>query len=264
MELLELGFMQRALLASILVGGVCSLIGTFVVTRRLSFLGDGLAHTAFGGIGIGIFLRQDPLLVAIPFTVLVALLIAWTHRRARLSADTAIGTFFAVSIALGILLIHLGRGTGIDIHAYLFGDVLAVSQRDILTSGVVAAVVGVAVTVLWPRLAYATFDPDLAQISGVPVRHLEYLLFALVAVTVVVGMRVVGILLVAAFLVIPAATARLLARTLLAVTLLAILLGVLASVAGLMLSTWLDVPSGSTMVLVQGGLFFLGLAFRTR
>jgi len=120
------------------------------------------------------------------------------------------------------------------------------------------------VTLLWRGLAYATFDPGLAEISGVRVRLLEYLLFALVAVVVVVGMRVVGILLISAFLVIPAATARLVARTLLGVTLLSVLLGIMAGVAGLLMSFWLDVPSGAAMVICQGCVFFLALALRSR
>jgi len=258
------GLFLKALLASVLIGGICSTIGVFVVTRRLSFLGDGLAHAAFGGIALGIFLHLDPLLVALPFTVIVALVIAYTHHRTRLSADTAIGTFFALSIAVGVLLIHLARATGVDIHSFLFGDVTAVSRRDLITSASVTAIAATGLIAFWPRLAYATFDPDLAEISGVPVRALEYLLFVLVAIVVVVGMRVVGILLVASFLVIPAATARMVASTLVGVTGVSVVLGVSSGIAGLIASYALDIPSGATMVIFQGTAFMIALAMGRR
>ncbi len=271
LDAFQFAFMQRALAAGLLIAVMAGLLGVFVVQRRLSFLGDGLAHAAFGGMGLGAFvivgtgladsglaLLRHPLWIAIPFSLLAALAIAWTRTHTRLSSDTAIGVFFAVSVALGVLFFSLippDVNLGLSLMDLLFGSILGVTGPDLV---VIAAVAVVAVAVLlgaWGRLAYATFDEELAATDGVPVRALEYLLFGLAAVVIAVSSVVVGIILMAAYLVIPAASARLLARSLAQMTLLSVLFGVLSTAVGLALSYLVDVPSGSTIVLTQAALF---------
>jgi zinc transport system permease protein len=271
LDAFQFAFMQRALAAGLLIAVMAGLLGVFVVQRRLSFLGDGLAHAAFGGMGLGAFvivatglagsglgLLRHPLWIAIPFSLLAALAIAWTRNHTRLSSDTAIGVFFAVSVALGVLFFSLippDVNLGLSLMDLLFGSILGVTGPDL---AVIATVAVVAVTVLlgaWGRLAYATFDEELAATDGVPVRALEYVLFGLAAVVIAVSSVVVGIILMAAYLVIPAASARLLARSLAQMTLLSVLFGVLSTAVGLALSYLVDVPSGSTIVLTQAALF---------
>ncbi len=260
LEALAFPFMQRALLAGVLVGAMASYLGVFVVQRRMSFLGSGLGHAALGGVALGLFLGYPPLYVAIPFTVAVALLIAWVRERTELGGDTAVGIFFSLSVAIGIVLLSLKTEYAADAFTYLFGSILAVGPADLwAVAGV--ALLTLASVPLWGRWAYATFDRDLARADRLPVLADDYLLAALVAAVVVSAVKVVGILLVAAFLVLPPASARLLARTFAGTTVLAIGLGVAGAVAGLFLAYLFDVPSGATVILVESGLFLAALLF---
>lgn len=262
-EALSLPFMQRAALAGVLVGFLASYYGTFVVQRGLSFLGSGLAHAAFGGVALGLLLRAEPLYVAVPFTVLVALGISWMHDRSTLAGDTVVGIFFSVSVALGVVFLSLRREYSADAMAYLFGSILAVARADLwITAAVV--LVTLAAWPLWGRWAFATFDRELALADRLSVRRHDDLLAVLIAVTVVVSVKVVGIVLVSAFLVIPAAAARLVARTFLTMTIVSIAVGIASAQAGLWLSYVLDLPTGATIVLVQATTFLAFFAARRR
>jgi zinc transport system permease protein len=260
-EALGYPFFQRALLASILVGGMASYFGVFVVQRRLSFLGAGLAHAAFGGVALGLLLGAEPLAVALPFTVLVAVAINWVRRHTALAGDTAVGVFFAVAVALGLVFLALRRSVNVDAFAYLFGSVLAVHPRDLVVAGATFLVAAGTIPRYWGRWAFATFDPDSARADRLPVDRDDYVLFILLAVTVVVSVKIVGIILMAAFLVIPAATARLVSGRFVTMTLVAVLLGVVSSIAGMFCAYALDLPSGATIVLVQAATFFVAVAY---
>lgn len=253
-DLISLPFMQRAIIAGCLVGFLSSYFGVFVVQRRLSFLGTGLAHAAFGGVALGLLLRTEPLWIAVPFTLVVALGINWIRTTTRLAGDTAVGIFFSVAVALGILFLSLRQDYTADAFAYLFGSILAVSVADIwVTAGV--AVVALFLLPMWGRWAYATFDAELSKADGIRVAQHDYLLSGLLAITVVVAVKVVGILLVAAFLVIPAASARLMSRTFFRMTVVSIGIGIVSAIAGLLLSYYFDIPSGATIILVQAVIF---------
>lgn len=253
-EVLALEFMQRALLAGVLTALVAGYLGVFIVQRGMSFIGSGLAHAAFGGVALGLLLHQEPLWVAVPFTVVVALLITWVRDRTSLSADTVIGIFFAASMALGILFISRLPTYAADAFTYLFGSILSVRWVDTAAVGVLALVM-LALLPLWGRWAYATVDREAARADRVPVRLDDYILSVLVAVTVVVAAKVVGIVLISAFLVIPAAAARLLSRRFAQMTVLSAALGVLTAAVGLYVSYALDAPSGATIILVQALAF---------
>jgi zinc transport system permease protein len=279
-------FMVRAFAAGVVVGGLCALIGVFVVQRGLAFIGDGLAHAAFGGIALGLllepmlarlrFVRAHPRLenmihentswIALPFTILVALGIAYVLRRGRMRGDVATGVFFAVSFALGVLFLGLRPATArpVNVESVLFGSILAISPADLTTVVVVAALTTLVFGAVWSRLAYATFDPELAQISGVPVAALDYLLLALTALVIVIAVKTVGIALVSAFVVIPAATARMIGRRLSSVALISVALGAGGSALGLVLSYNLNVASGATIILTLGAGFGLALALASR
>jgi zinc transport system permease protein len=262
-------FMRRALLMGTLLGAVGGLLGVFIVQRGLSLLADGLAHATFGGVALGLLLlssSDQAIWVALPFTVGVALVIGALRRRGRLGGDAATGVFFAFSFALGVVLLGLrsARATPVSVEALLFGSILAVSP-DILRAMVVVAVLTLLVIALaWSRLAYATFDPELAALSGVPVAALEYLLLGLTAVVVVVGVKTVGVVLVSAFVVIPAATAQMIGRTLFGMAILAASFGVFGSAIGLLASYHLNLASGAAVILTLAVFFFLALAFPRR
>ncbi len=260
LEVLELPFMQRALAAGLMVGFLASYYGVFVVQRGLSFMGNGLAHAAFGGVALGLLLEQEPLWLAVPFTLLVAVAITWVKQRTELASDTVIGVFFAVSMALGIIFLSLKKQYSADAFSYLFGSILAVTSVDLWVTGA-TVVVALCTRPLWGRWAYATFDRDLARSDRVPVVVDEYLLSGLLAVTIVVAVKVVGIVLISAFLVIPAAAARLVVRRFAAMTRFSVLFGSLSVFFGLWGSYLLDVPSGAAIVLLQTGIFLACLAF---
>jgi zinc transport system permease protein len=262
-------FMVHALLAGTIVGGLCALVGVFVVQRGLAFIGDGLAHAAFGGIALGLLLDvalDRAIWVALPFTVVVALGIGAVLRRGGLRGDVAVGVFFSVSLALGVLFLGLRPPDAppVSVESVLFGSILAIGWNDLVVVSVVATITVAVLGATWTRLAYLTFDPELAALSGVPVAALEYLLLAVVAVVIVVSVETVGIALVSSFIVIPAATALMLGRTLTGVAALSVVLGVGGAAVGLLLSYHLDVASGATIILTLASFFAVGLLVRRR
>ncbi len=254
-ELFSHPFIQRAFIGGILIGFLASYYGVFVVQRGLSFLGSGLAHAAFGGVALGLLLNTEPLWVAVPFTILVALGITWVKDRTELSGDTAIGVFFSVSMALGIVFLFLRQEYTDDAFTYLFGSILAISWQDIYIISVLV-VITILMFPLWQRWAYSSFDRELSQSDRLPVKRDDYILAILIAVTIVVAIKLIGIVLIAAFLVIPAATARQLANTFRMMTIISVILGIVGATGGLLISYYLDVPAGAAIILLQAGMFF--------
>ena len=260
-DVLQLPFMRRALAAGVIVGVLASYYGVFVVQRRLSFLGVGLSHAAFGGVALGLLLQINPLWTALPFTVAVALCITAVTHVGTVSGDTAIGVFFSAALAIGVVLLTFKQSYTTDAFTYLFGSILAVRPVDLWILGGIA-LLAMGSLPLWGRWAYATFDRDLARADGVPVKRDDYVLATLLAVTIVAAVKVVGIVLAAAFFVIPAAAARLLTGTFRGMTILAVGVGACTAVLGLGGSYAFDLPSGAAIILVQavafGGAVLLG------
>ena len=252
---LQYPFMQRALIASFAIGLLCAVVGVYVTLRSLSFFSDAISHAALAGIALGVLLGVDPVLAAVVFCVAVAAGITYLTFRTDLTSDTVIGVFFSGSMALGVLLIGLQQGYQTDLLSYLFGDVLAVSTLDVALAVCLAAVV-LAVLFRWSTvLIKIAFNRDLAGVEGVRAVAWDYLFMVMLALTVAVSLKIVGIVLVSALIIIPAATARNVApdfRTLMG---LATALGVLSAVSGLVLSYYLDTASGPTIVIVAIAFF---------
>ncbi len=260
-EWFQYGFMTRAVVAGLLVGGVASYYGVFVVQQRLSFLGAGLAHAALGGVSLGLLLNTEPLIVAIPFTILVAIAINWVRENTRLAADTAIGILFASAVSLGIIFLSLrDHGSG-DAFAYLFGSILTVSRMDVWAAVAVFIAALFTLRKAWGRWAYSTFDEEAAVADGIRTSRDQYLLSVLLAVTIVVAIKVVGILLIAAFLVIPAASARLLSHTFASMTVTAVVTGISSVFVGLVLSYSWDLPAGAVIILCQTTFFLAAVMY---
>lgn len=260
-DFFESAFMRRALLAGILISGTAGYYGVFVVQRRLSFLGAGLAHAAFGGVALGLLLGIEPLWTAFPFTIAVALGIEGIRRRTGLTADTAIGILFAVSVAMGVLFLAMQENYTGEAFTYLFGSILAIRSVDLWVSGMMAGLT-VATVPMWSSWAYATFDRELARADHVPAQRDDYLLSLLIALTVVVSVKLVGAVLLAAFLVIPPATARMWTVTFWTMTRVSVAIGIGTTAVGLGLSYGLDLPSGATIILVQAAVFGATAAIR--
>jgi ABC-type Mn2+/Zn2+ transport system permease subunit len=257
---LTLGFMQRAVLASVLVGGLTALVGAYVVLKGLAFIGDAVSHAAFPGVVVAFMLKVPIYPGAVVAALLTALGIGWISRRAALRLDTSIGVLFAGAFAAGVLLMSTIKGYVGDLMSFLFGNVLAVTVSDLLIVAILSLLVVLAVLASYKELLFATFDPLGAQAAGYPVGLLEYGLLALVALAIAVSIQVVGIILVVAMLVTPAATAQLLTNRFRRLLLLAVGLSIIESVVGLYLSFYGNWASGATIVLVETAVFGLALA----
>jgi ABC-type Mn2+/Zn2+ transport system permease subunit len=255
-------FMQRAFVAAITVGLLCSVMGTYVVLRKLSFIGDGIAHASFAGIVIAYIRNMDYYVGAAIVAVVTALGIGFVHRRGNISLDTTIGVLFTAMFALGVFLMSRLRSYAVDLQSFLFGDILSVSGYDVLFIAILGAIIAITVIVLFRGLLYTTFDPVVAQASGLPVAAIEYVLLVMLALTIIVALQSVGIILVAALLVTPAAAAYQLTNRFGPMMTVAALLGVISTVGGLYLSYFLRSSSGATIVLLATILFFLAIALK--
>jgi ABC-type Mn2+/Zn2+ transport system permease subunit len=256
-------FMQRALAATLIVGILCAVVGAFVVWKGLSFVGDALAHASFAGVAIAFVTGRSIYLGAAIAAVATSLLITFLSRTARLSSDTAIGVLFAFAFSLGVVVISRVQNYTVDLFAYLFGNVLGVGVDDLVLISAAGGLVLLVILLVYKELFFVAFDPVMAEASGLPVGALQYLLLAMIGITVVVAMRAVGIVLVVAMLVTPAATASLITRRFHSIMLLGALLSALSSLLGLYLSFYANVASGGAIVLVSTTLFLLVLAFST-
>ncbi|CAN5635136.1 metal ABC transporter permease [soil metagenome] len=264
LEPLQFGFMQRGLLASVLVAIICGLLGSFVVLKGLAFIGDALAHASFGGVALAFVLGVNIYLGAFVFAIATALGIGAITRRGRVRSDTAIGILFSGTFAFGILLISGFEGYTIDLFGYLFGDVLSISQADLWTIASLGLLVIVLVIAFYRQLLFVAFDPTVAEASGVPAGALNYLLLGLLGATIVISIQAVGIVLVISLLVTPAATAYLLTKKFHHMILAGMGFGSISALLGIYLSYYLDVASGAAIILVATALFFLFLALTGR
>lgn len=254
--------MQRGLAAAVIVGVLCAVMGTYVVLRGMAFLGDALAHAILPGVAVAYLLGGNLLLGALIAAVIVALLIGLFSRQDAVKEDTAIGILFAAALALGVALISSIRTYAVDLSHILFGNVLGVSPADLwLTAGLGA---GILLTVLlfYRPFLVISFDPVLAATLRLPIELLRNVLLVLLSVTVVISLQTVGIGLVAAMLVTPAATAYLLVRRLAPMMLLSAAIGAFSALAGLYLSYYLNIVSGSAIVLTATAVFLVVFLFK--
>ncbi len=264
-DYLGIPMFQHALFAGALLAALLAALGVLVTARGLAYLGDGLSHAAFGGIALGMYLGlTSPLYVAIPFTALASIGIGALRRRGGLRSDVAMAALFAVCFALGIILLKKApRTTGtFDPESLLFGNILLVGSDDLYIVIGVAVATALFLAVTWSHLAYATFDEELARLSGIHVGWLESALLALLAAVVVAAIRLAGVVLVSAFLVIPPATARFLGRSLGGLVGWAMGFGVAGVVVGFMVGHIVTWPVGASIVLVLA--FFLVAGFGIR
>ncbi len=254
---LAYGFMQRGLLAALLVGVLCAVIGCYVVLRGMAFLGDALAHAILPGVALAYLLGGNLLAGAFIAAVVVAIGIGFISRRSMLKEDTAIGILFAAALALGVALISSIRSYATDLSHILFGDVLGVSVNDLWLTAGLGLLILATIVILYKPFLVISFDPVLAATLRLPAEPLRFLMLTLLALTVVVSLQTVGVGLVAAMLVTPAATAYLVTRRLMTMMLVSALIGAFSSVAGLYLSFYINVASGAVMVLVATLVFLL-------
>lgn len=258
-DILSYPFIQRALLASLMTGVLCPFVGNFVVLRRMSFFSDAISHSAFAGIAAGALLGIDFSISSVVVTVLVSLMIAYLSEKTTLSHDTIIGIAFSGAIASGMLVIGMLKGYRSDLFTYLFGDILAITNTDLILLFAMS-LLSVAVLLFFSKpLLQITFNRDLARVEGVHVRFFEYLLFLIIGIVITVSLKIVGIILVTSLLIVPAAAARNIATSVKRLFVLSCIFGLFSAVAGITASIYFNTASGPTIVLVSILLFFITL-----
>lgn len=255
-HLLTYGFLQRALLAGVFVALACALLGVFLILRKDAMIGHGLSHVIFAGVALGLLLNMMPLAVALAVGVIAALFIMKLKEKAGVYGDTAIAILSSTGFALGIIIVSISNRFNIDLFSYLFGDILAIDWSEVWLSIVLAMAVVTVISMAYNRFLFMTFDLESARASGISVKRLEILMTVLAAVTVVLGMKVVGILLVSALLVIPSAAGLQLASSFKQAIFLSAFVSVFSVFLGLILAFSTDLPASGTIVLIAALVFF--------
>ncbi len=260
LELLKLsfvyGFMWRALIVGVAVGLSSSLIGSFLVLNKFSMIGHGLSHVAFAAIAVGLFTNQAPLLFAVPTVVLVSIFILKLNNAANLQGDAAIGLTASFSIALGTALASIGDGFNVDLFSYLFGSILTIKQIDVYLAILFSIIVTVVIWLFYHDLFSMTYDDEYASVSGVRTKRLNTLLAVLTGLTIVIGIRAIGTMLISALIIFPPIIVMQFTRNFKITLLASAVLSVVLVVTGLLSSFVFDLPSGSSIVLLSGFVFF--------
>lgn len=256
-DLLKYEFIQRAYLAGSFIAVLCAVLGLILVLRKLSLIGDGLSHVGFGAVAIGLFFGIYPFYAAVPILIAASFLILKLTERANLYGDAAIGMVASAGIAAGVILASLSRGFNVDLFSYLFGNILAISSQEVwLSVGLSLLALFIAVFFYYDLFA-STFDEQYAVVSGVRTHRINFMLTSLTAVTVVLAIKVVGIMLVSALLILPAVTALQMARGFKTAMFMAAGMSVFSVLSGITLSFYANLPAGATIIAVNFALFLL-------
>ncbi|MEN8230757.1 MAG: metal ABC transporter permease [Bacteroidota bacterium] len=248
LQLFKYGFIQQAFLAALLMSITCGIIGTYIVSRRMVFISGGITHASFGGVGIGYFFGFPPLAGAALFAVLAALTTENLTRKKVLRNDSIIAIMWSLGMAMGIIFIYLTPGYAPNLMSFLFGSIITVTKTDLWLMFALAVTVSIFFTLLFKPILYLAFDEQFARTRGIPVMLLNYLLIILVALTIVLSIRVAGIILVLSVLTIPQNISNLFTNRFSQIMIGSIVLGLIASVLGLVISYYLDIPSGATII----------------
>ena len=255
LEPFQYSFMVRAVVASVMVGIMCPLLGAFVINREMGFMSDALAHSVMPGMVAAYAIGVSPIFGAAPNAIFVALIIGYIVRKAKVSNDTSVGILFSALFALGILIVSLVGGIAISVEEILLGQVLSTSSADVYLTVFTAAILSVFVAIFYKRMIFIGFDFQGAVVAGISAQKLDYLMLVLVSVAIVMSLQVVGVILVVGMLITPAAASSLIVNKFDHVVILGIIFGVTSSVGGLYLSYYLNLPSGPAIALFSSGIF---------
>jgi zinc transport system permease protein len=255
LEIFQYQFMQRALIAAVLVSVACGVVGSYVVIKRIVSLSGAISHAAFGGVGIGYFLGVNPVLAAIPFSIISAIAIGGVKQISNISEDTSIGILWSVGMAIGVIFINLTPGYAPDLFSYLFGSILTVNNTDLYIMLILDIVIIATVYLFRREFLAVSFDEEFSKVVGLPALLVYMLLLALVALSVVVLIKVVGVILLIALFTIPAAISKQYTYNLRNLMILATILGIVLTTVGLILSYIFNLASGATIVMVLATAF---------
>lgn len=262
MDLLQYGFFQNALMGSLLTAIACGIVGTYIVSRRLVFISGGITHASFGGLGLGFYLGVSPVLMATVFSVLSAFGVEWVSKTQNVREDSAIAGIWSLGMALGVIFIFLTPGYAPNLSAYLFGNILTISTADILWIAALTLLLIVVFSLFLREIVYVAFDRDFAVTQHLPVKTIEYVMMFFIAVTIVLSIRLVGIMLLMSLLTLPQITVNLFTSDFKKIIWGSIAIGFLGCVAGLVFSYFLNVPSGAFIILVLVVFFLIVKAIK--
>lgn len=256
-DLLSYTFFQNALLGSLFASIACGIIGSYVVIRRLVFISGGITHASLGGIGMGFYFGWNPIFSAMIFSILSAFGIEWLSSRQGVREDSAIGSFWSLGMAIGIIFIYLKPGFAPNLSDYLFGNILTIAKPDIIYLAILSTILIITFLLFGKQILFAAFDPDFAKTRNLPVNLIKYAMMMGIAITIVLSIRLVGIVLLMSILTVPQMTANLFTSNFVKMIFLSILLGFFGCLVGLFLSAVLDVPSGVFIIFTQIIVFLL-------
>jgi zinc transport system permease protein len=262
LEVLEFGFMQRALIAGIAVAAICSVIGLFLVLRKHSLFGDAMSHVAFGGLSIGLFLNLYPIWTAFAFTIVAALGITKLTDSIKIPPDSSVAVLLSSGLAVGIVLISLSGGFSLDLFSFLFGSILLTSTQDAVAIVLLSIVILSIIATMYRRLMYVTFDDKQAGVSGINVKLVNYVFIVLAAITVVTSVRLVGVLLISALIVLPNITAILFGKGFKRAAMISICIAIASVVSGIIISYIVNVAPAGAIVLMSVGMFLCTILAR--
>lgn len=259
---LQYSFIQKALLAGSFIAIICSVLGLFLVLRKMSLIGDGLSHVSFGAIALGLFLGIYPFYIAVPLVMIASILILKISEKAKVYGDAAIGIVSAVGISSGIILASLSKGFNVDLFSFLFGNILSISATEVVLSVVLSLIVITAIYLFYWDLFSATFDEEYAKTTGIKTNSINALLTLLTAVTVVLAVKMVGVMLVSALLILPAVTALQIAKSFKVTLMLSAFISLISVIIGITISFFFDLPTGATIVIVSAALLALTFLYQ--
>ncbi len=262
-DLINYGFIQKALIAGSFIAFACSILGILLVLKRFSLIGDGLAHVTFGSVAIGLLLKQHPVYISIPIVMLSSLGILKLTEKARLYGDAAIGIVSSIGIAGGILIASIAGGFNVDLFGYLFGNILSISKAEVFTSIALSIIVLLIISFFYKEHFSTTFDEEFARVSGINTKKINALLVLLTGITVVLAMKVVGIMLTSALLILPPVTALQMARGFKNTMAISSIIAISSVIVGIYISLIIDLPTGATIVTINFIFFIIAFLFRS-
>ena len=264
LELLKYGFVQRAIISGLFTAFLCSTLGIFLVLRKLSLIGDGLAHVTLTGVALGLLLKIYPLYVSIPITLISSYGILKIKEKTKLSGDAAIGVISSAGIAMGIIIASIAGGFNVDLFSFLFGNILTISEKEMYLSIGLSLFVMAVIFFYYHQILSITFDEELAKVTGVNTKKINTIIIFLTALTVVISMKIVGIILVSSFLILPGISALQIAKSFKSAILISCLFGFLSVLFGIIISFIINIPSGATIVLTSLCFFIFSIIARSR
>lgn len=263
LEILQFPFMQRAILAGIFLAALLGFLGVFAVLKKMSFFGDGIAHASLAGIAIGLITAVNPLWSAMIFSIIIAILIYVLEKKTKLSIDAIIGILFTASLALGVVIMNFKSGYQPELMSYLFGNILAINSNDLIIMIVFSVLIILFLAIFYKKLSLLAVDREGAYLAGINVNFFEIIFNVFLAIAIVLGVKILGVILVSALLIIPASIAKIISKSFKSLIYLSIILGEIIVILGLILSYIFDLPSGAVIVLV-GALMFVLISILNR